>query len=258
MVDLQREKFRAHLPDVDDEDRDASTVNGDDDINDFAMIEVGNYIEIDWPHADIFFPCKILSWTPLPERKRRASMASTASLSSLEIEPQRKRRKRDAAAKKGKPERDRRDKESSSKRRTKKEAKKKKKKKSKSLAEGKADAKMSSDERPSEETCQSDDSNRDSEESVENMENELFSDVSYERAPVKRSGHGIPLYKEPEDDSPGNREITESDESGDEDDAYIEDPYQTTHKLSFEEQVSSHRFFTSFSTANLLPFSSGC
>mmetsp|Transcript_32481 Transcript_32481/g.77590 ORF Transcript_32481/g.77590 Transcript_32481/m.77590 type:complete len:380 (+) Transcript_32481:119-1258(+) len=254
MVDLQREKFRAHLPDVEDEDRDDSTVNGDDDINDFAMIEEGNYIEIDWPHADIFFPCKILSWTPLPERKRRGS---TASLGSLEIELQRKRKNRDATAKKGKPEHDQRDKESSSKKRAKKEAKKKKKKRSKSLADestvkasksksassveesqGKADAKKSklNDDKPSRTSYQSDDSNRDSELPVENMENELFSDVSYERAPVKRSGHGIPLFKEPEDDCPGNRELTESEESGDEDDAYMADPYQTTHKLSFEEQ----------------------
>ena len=248
MVDLQKEKFRAHLPDVEDEDRDASTVNGDDDINDFAMIEEGNYIEIDWPHADIFFPCKILAWTPLPEIKRRGSIAS---LGSLEIEPQRKRKKRDAATKKGKPEHDQRDKESSSKRKAKKEAKKKKKKRLKSLSDdstvkasksksgssveesqGKADAKMSYKK-----SYQSDDSNRDSEEPGENMENELFSEVSYERAPVRRSGNGIPLFNEPEDDCQGNRELTESEESGDEDDAYT-DPYQTTHRLSFEEQVS--------------------
>lgn len=64
-VDLRVEKFRSHCPDLSDDERDDDTVNGDNDVNNFSLVVDGEMIEILWPHANMYFPCRIISWTPL-------------------------------------------------------------------------------------------------------------------------------------------------------------------------------------------------
>ena len=48
-------------------------------INDYAVLSPGNDIEILWKHANMYFPCKVISWTSLSPR--RASGRTTASSS---------------------------------------------------------------------------------------------------------------------------------------------------------------------------------
>jgi hypothetical protein len=53
--------------DISDDERDDDSVTGDKDVNDFNLIHGGAMIELLWPHAQIFFSCKIISWTPIAE-----------------------------------------------------------------------------------------------------------------------------------------------------------------------------------------------
>ena len=71
-IDLRREKFRQWM-DVSDDDRDDDSVNGDDDVNNFGLIQNGAMIELLWPYAQIYFSCKVISWTPLPEGNGKKS-----------------------------------------------------------------------------------------------------------------------------------------------------------------------------------------
>ena len=69
MVDMKIEKFRSYQESGDEDDRDDDTVDGDSDINDLSLIVQGEWIEILWKHANIYFPCKIISWTPISVKK---------------------------------------------------------------------------------------------------------------------------------------------------------------------------------------------
>ena len=70
MVDMKMEKFRSYQDlSGDEDDRDDDTVDGDSDVNDFSLIVQGGWIEILWKHAGMYFPCKIVSWTPIPAKK---------------------------------------------------------------------------------------------------------------------------------------------------------------------------------------------
>ena len=69
MVDMKMEKFRSCQDSDDEDDRDDDTVNGDSDINDLRLIVEGEWIEILWKNASIYFPCKIISWTPISAKK---------------------------------------------------------------------------------------------------------------------------------------------------------------------------------------------
>jgi hypothetical protein len=73
MVDMKIEKFCSFS---DEDDRDDDTVDGDGDVNDFSLIVPGNWIEILWKHANIYFSCKIISWTPLRAKKSRLNEKS--------------------------------------------------------------------------------------------------------------------------------------------------------------------------------------
>ena len=67
-IDLRQETFRSWMEDSDDE-RDDDSVTGGDDVNNFDLIEGGAMIELLWPHAQIFFSCKVISWTPILKKK---------------------------------------------------------------------------------------------------------------------------------------------------------------------------------------------
>jgi hypothetical protein len=73
MVDMKIEKFRTFS---DEDDRGDDTADGDGDVNDFSLIVPGKWIEILWKHANIYFPCKIISWTPLRAKKSRLNKKS--------------------------------------------------------------------------------------------------------------------------------------------------------------------------------------
>jgi hypothetical protein len=63
-IDLLQEKFRSWM-EISDDERDDDSVNGDDDVNNFDLIHGGVMIELLWPHAQIYFSCKVISWTPI-------------------------------------------------------------------------------------------------------------------------------------------------------------------------------------------------
>ena len=69
MVDMKIEKFRSYQESDDEDNRDDDTVDDDSDINDLSLIVQGEWIEILWKHASIYFPCKIISWTPVSAKK---------------------------------------------------------------------------------------------------------------------------------------------------------------------------------------------
>ena len=64
MVDMKIEKFRSYQDEVSDNERDDDTENGDEDVNNFNLLAVGEWVEILWPYTQLYFPCKIISWTP--------------------------------------------------------------------------------------------------------------------------------------------------------------------------------------------------
>ena len=86
MVDMTIETFRPYRDDEDDDnDNDNVGVNGrgrktrqkkmiqvmekeDPTINDYTLLTPGNNIEILWKHANMYFPCKVISWTSLSPR----------------------------------------------------------------------------------------------------------------------------------------------------------------------------------------------
>ncbi|KAL3810410.1 hypothetical protein ACHAXA_007038 [Cyclostephanos tholiformis] len=66
MVDMEGEIFRRYHEESDGEDDgNDDTADGDVDGNDYGLIVQGEWIEILWRHANIYFPCKIISWTPV-------------------------------------------------------------------------------------------------------------------------------------------------------------------------------------------------
>ena len=75
LVDLNVEKFRGHRDDERDDERDDDTVDGDDDVNNFNLVVEGEWIEILWPTAYIYFSCKIISYTPIKSKKKTKKRA---------------------------------------------------------------------------------------------------------------------------------------------------------------------------------------
>jgi len=64
MVNLHVETFRNYQEDDDEDDNDSDT-NNNRQINNFDLIIKDGMIELLWPLADIFFPCKVISYTKL-------------------------------------------------------------------------------------------------------------------------------------------------------------------------------------------------
>ena len=61
-IDLLQEKFRSWM-EISDNERDDDNY----DVNNFDLIYGGAMIELLWPHAEIYFSCKVISWTPIVE-----------------------------------------------------------------------------------------------------------------------------------------------------------------------------------------------
>merc|ERR1712194_343692 len=80
MVDMQMEKFRGYRPDSSDDQRDDDSVSGDEDVNDFNLLGKSEWIEILWQHTNMYFPCKIIYWTPI--RSTKSSKKSIGKSSS--------------------------------------------------------------------------------------------------------------------------------------------------------------------------------
>ncbi|KAL9184348.1 hypothetical protein ACHAXT_002434 [Thalassiosira profunda] len=70
-VDLKVETFRGSLDGSDDE-RDDDSVQG----NNYFLVSEGACIEILWKHANIYFACKVISWTPLKEENSSRKRSS--------------------------------------------------------------------------------------------------------------------------------------------------------------------------------------
>ena len=75
MVDMTIETFRPYYNSDDDEDEDDDNDNVGANgrgrkttINDYTLLTPGNHIEILWKHANMYFPCKVISWTSLSPR----------------------------------------------------------------------------------------------------------------------------------------------------------------------------------------------
>lgn len=85
MVDLNLEKFRDYRDETDDE-RDDDTVDGDEDVNNFALLREGEWMEILWPHTNMYFPCKVIAWTPIPVKAKYQRKRKVSTRSSMEEE----------------------------------------------------------------------------------------------------------------------------------------------------------------------------
>ena len=60
LIDLTKETFRSYI------EGDGSERSDDDaDVNDFGLVYQGAMIEVLWPHINMYFGAKVLSWTPL-------------------------------------------------------------------------------------------------------------------------------------------------------------------------------------------------
>ena len=81
MVDMAHETFRAYRDDDEDDDDEDDihddnnvsrrgkkrqkkiTIDVDPTMNDYSLLTPGNNIEILWKHANMYFPCKVITWT---------------------------------------------------------------------------------------------------------------------------------------------------------------------------------------------------
>ena len=70
MVNLQIETFRNYQ---EDDEGDSDNKNNNRQINNFDLIIKGEMIEILWPLADMYFPCKIISYTKLLNSSKKRS-----------------------------------------------------------------------------------------------------------------------------------------------------------------------------------------
>lgn len=272
MIDLQMEKFRGYHPDSSDDERDDDTVDGDDDVNDFGLIAEGMWIEILWPHTSIYFPCKIISWTPIEvkksKRKRRKQIFEDGEESSVSTSVQgkqkesklssKKRLKRADDARKSSTKRIFEDEEESSAnsvQNKQKEMKRSSKRRSKkgNDATRKKQAGMSAPVSNSEPDLAHGEPTQqmfwgDSNKSARKLTDpddfdvqSINSDSSEDNCdrPVERTGHGIPLFDEPEDDfdlSSDDDDNSDDEEEGDAMNAYNQNPnHRERSKMSFEE-----------------------
>lgn len=234
MIDMQLEKFRGYRPDSSDDERDDDTVDGDDDVNNFALIAEGEWIEILWRHTNMYFPCQVVTWTPLrarkPHSKKRAEFSSRkgvsdAGESSVGVSKQKDMKRSSNRPKLGNDATSRA---------------KKKLPESGLIAQVKPAAELEQTELTQQMFCRNYNETRKSmendydDDSINSESSGLSDDFSDIEKPVERIGHGIPLFDEPEDDF----DSSEDDESdSDEEDEGNKYPslIQKGPQLSFEE-----------------------
>ena len=252
MVDMKIEKFRGYYPHSSDDDRDDDSVDGDDDVNDFSIISEGEWIEILWPHANIYFPCKVMSWAPPRSEKQQKKGSKNSSRkrvfedvdeSSVSTSVQIQQKETKAPPKRSKKKYD---------------ATSQRKKKAVVTAPAKTSELEIAPTEPTqkiflrdgcESATQREDGgsmhkpgeHKDKEDRHDLDGHSLNSESSRSSRSVERVGHGIPLFDEPEDDFGSS-----SDDENDSDDGVEEEedgihsyqhPGRTEEpKLTFEEQ----------------------
>ncbi len=243
MVDLKMETFRSCRDSDDEGDKDDDTVHVDGDINNFSLVVQGEWIDILWKHAGLYFPCKIISWTPIPAKKslpkeiskKRTYQNVTPKQSTRPKLPQCKEKSKRQSMEISKKELTTKDRNGLVDNDGKVLVDKDIKDSTMPSSMGKGQSKKSEPEFPplppilppfrndaDDRFYSSDDSS------------EFSTDESY--VPVDRVGHGIPLYDEPE----GDFDSSDDDVSDDDDDRDGMDSYQYRSvrdrpKLSFEE-----------------------
>ncbi len=234
MVDMKMEKFRSYQDSDDEGDRDDDTADGDDDVNNFSLVIQGEWIEILWKHAGLYFPCKVISWTPLPPKKslpkeitkKRAHEHVAPKQSTKPKLPQSKEQSKERPieiSRKGLVDKD--PKESTKPR--------------SSMRKGQS--KISQPELPLPPIPPPFRNDADDRFYSSDDSSEFSTDES--RGPVNRVGHGIPLYDEPEGDfdssdddtNSSNDDISDNDDDGDGMDTYQYRSVSDRPKLSFEE-----------------------
>ena len=219
MVDMKIEKFRSYQDEVSDNERDDDTENGDEDVNNFNLLAVGEWVEILWPYTQLYFPCKIISWTPIPTvkcGKKRARRGDSEDVEVLAVETKSIPRKKQKETLKQPPT-----------------------KKAKIGNDNNTTATSvpaPTKEPPEQELPTQEDEGteegfwRDTNVSMNNTdggEAQQQQDVSEEYSSdegygsdriVERTGHGIPLFDEPEDDFSDDDDESESEDDSDSDD----------------------------------------
>jgi len=238
-VDMKIEKFRDYR-DASDTERDDDSVNGDDDVNNFALLAEGDWIEILWRHTNMYFPCKIISWAPLatkpPSRKKKGLVLEDlveSSVSSL-LDLSRGNKEQDAKGAAKVSKRGGRDLNQN-------------KSQSESVQRGTSEEPLSNQKNGSIEPLHHElDNEMETREqpqhdlddhSINSDSSGLSDDVdSFCDRPVERVGHGVPLFDEPEDDFGSSDDDCDEEEDDEEElnsyqcSSRIEGP-----KLSFEE-----------------------
>ncbi|KAL7517603.1 hypothetical protein ACHAWX_002513 [Stephanocyclus meneghinianus] len=79
LVDLREETFRFSSGDFVDSTTEES-------VNDFRIVYPGAKLELFWPYADLFFTCRVISWTPFDHDDKSIS-SEEQSFKSLESTP---------------------------------------------------------------------------------------------------------------------------------------------------------------------------
>jgi hypothetical protein len=235
MVDMMMEKFRSYQDSGDEGDRDDDTADGDEDMNNFSLVVQGEWIEILWKHAGLYFPCKIISWTPIPARKSLAKEISKKR--ALEnVAPKQSTKPKLSQSKEKSKERPM---ETSKKGLVNKDIKESTKPRS---SMGKGQSKISEPELPLPPILPPFRND-----AVDHFySSDELSEFSTEEShwPVDKVGRGIPLYDEPEgdfdssDDDTGSSNDDISDDDGDDGDGMDTYQYRSVSdrpKLSFEE-----------------------
>ena len=233
MIDMKIEKFRSYRQ------RDDDTENSDEDVNNFNLLAVGEWVEILWPYTQLYFPCKIISWTPIRAVKRSKKRARREDSEDVEVS---------AAEKKSIP-----------RKKQKETVKQPPTRKAKTGGNDNNTAATSvpasTKEPPEQELPTKEDEGteegfwRDTNVSMNNCDGgeaqqldtseEYSSDEGYgsDRI-VERTGHGIPLFDEPEDDFSDDDDESEDDsDSDDNGEGFSSYQYpKNLRQLTFEEQ----------------------
>jgi len=241
MVNMKIEKFRGYRPDSSDEGRDDDSDDGDDDVNNFRLVVEGEWIEILWRKTNMYFPCKIIFWTPLRATKSHRKSTGNSSRRGIfedveESSPVKSKQKDTKRTSKKSKRGD--DVTSRGKRQPEFTASPAKNSQPELALEEPTQQMFWRDESEPIESktgVQEEDQHDSDDYSINSESSGLSDDIeSHSDRLVERIGHGIPLFDEPEDDFDSS-----DDDSDDDDDEGVNSyQYPSQHegpKLSFEE-----------------------
>jgi hypothetical protein len=106
IVNMTNEIFRAHHPNNnDDEEEDAinKTLERMEKgaMRDYNLISTGKWIDILWKHAKIYFPCKIITWTPPLLSTTSSSTTTMSTTTTTNVNSQQQSTKQTNSSNKG-------------------------------------------------------------------------------------------------------------------------------------------------------------